>query len=262
MLVISRKANQTVVFPTLGIEIEIIRVASRSVKIGLSAPSEVRILRGELRHLVDEAPSSLANAESSTADQAKMKHDRLNQLNQANLALRLVQKQLATGDGSGAEKTLQIALSTFSLLEQQISSTRSPFAAADPQVASTSGQTGKKLALVVEDDPNERSLLAGYLRASGYQVDTVEDGRAALEYLSQRTPDAVVMDMEMPRLHGRETIAAIRANTKFDDLRLFVVSGSDQHETQVPVGERGIQRWFQKPLEPEDLVKELADSLN
>ena len=79
-----------------------------------------------------------------------------------------------------------------------------------------------------------------------------------MDYLSSHKPDAVVMDMEMPRLNGRDTIEEIRRDEQFDDMKVFVVSGMEQKAMNVASGDRGVQRWFQKPLRPEDLVKELS----
>lgn len=54
MLVLSRKANETVVFPELGISIEVIRVKGQGVRLGIKAPDSVRILRGELESIVNQ----------------------------------------------------------------------------------------------------------------------------------------------------------------------------------------------------------------
>lgn len=118
------------------------------------------------------------------------------------------------------------------------------------------------LHLLVEDNLNERELLAGYLRLSGYEVDTVEDGVAAVEFLNRQRPNVVVMDMLMPRMNGSQTVQQIRSNPEWDDIPLLVVSGSQQADMQVPIGDRGVSRWFQKPLQPDDLVEHLSAILN
>lgn len=304
MLVVSRKQNQSVVFPALGITVEILRVAGKAVRVGVRAPDDIRVLRGEL---VDPDSVTAANMDSAKTDSAKTDsarpdsspgssdlsgkamHDLRNQLNKVQLAMTLLEKQLAAGRIADAEASLAMALNTFQEMEQAAGGNSlvqhvaqsgvefkvGPFddaddASNDDQIESTSqfgnafqsGKTSKsgkpKRALLVEDDPNERMLLASYLRASGYEVDTAEDGQAALEYLSTQKPDAVVMDMEMPRLNGRETIQKIRSHEQFDDMKVFVVSGMEQKAMNVSSGDRGVQRWFQKPLRPEDLVNELA----
>lgn len=265
MLVVSRKENQSVVFPTLGITVEILRVAGKAVRVGVRAPDEIRVLRGEL---VDS--ESATAAPRSTADSvdvsAKAMHDLRNRLNKAQLAMTLLEKQLATGRMADAEASLALALKTFDEMERAAGSAAVAQAGAgfevtamkDKAVPADGQSKPKKRALLVEDDPNERMLLASYLRASGYEVDTAEDGQAALDYLSTRKPDAVVMDMEMPRLNGRDAIQEIRSDEQFDDMKVFVVSGMAQKTMNVPSGDRGVQRWFQKPLRPEDLVDELS----
>ena len=176
--------------------------------------------------------------------------------------MKLLQKQLAAGMVADAEQSLAIALETFQQMEQSVTVR----GAKDPNtIADSSGAVHgakRKRALLVEDDPNERVLLASYLRANGYEVDTAEDGQAALEYLVEHKPDAVVMDMEMPRLNGSDCVNKIRRDFQFDDMKLFVVSGMEQKAMNVPTGDRGIQRWFQKPICPEDLVRELETSWN
>ena len=54
MLVLSRKTDETVVFPELGISIEVIRVKGSVVRLGIKAHDSVRILRGELEAVVNE----------------------------------------------------------------------------------------------------------------------------------------------------------------------------------------------------------------
>ncbi len=68
--------------------------------------------------------------------------------------------------------------------------------------------------LLAEDTPFFRNLVAGYLRASGYRVITAADGRAALELLERQTVDAVVSDLEMPRMGGLELVAALRSDQR------------------------------------------------
>ena len=52
MLVLSRKTNETIELPELGISIEVIRVNGGSVRLGITAPKSIRILRGELLETV------------------------------------------------------------------------------------------------------------------------------------------------------------------------------------------------------------------
>ena len=253
MLVVSRKQNQSVVFPSLGIRVEILRTGGKAVRVGIEAPNAIPILRGEL------ADSAWTEIDSSKAT-SKEEHELRNRLNRANLAMQLLQKQLAAGRVNDAEESLTIALQAYDQMEKAVAS---PDAAPEDSCFDACvSDAVRKRALLVEDDPNERMLLASYLRASGYDVDTAEDGQAALDYLADHKPDAVVMDMEMPRLSGIECVKEIRNDYDVDEMKLFVVSGMNQKAANVPSGDQGVQRWFQKPLSPEDLVNELESSLN
>ena len=114
---------------------------------------------------------------------------------------------------------------------------------------------------MVEDDDNERELLAGYLRMSGFEVDTAADGLQAMVRLTEHAPDVVLLDMRMPRFDGRKTVSAIRSNPDFRGLKLFAVSGCDPDEMNVTLGPNGVDRWFSKPLDPKTLVDALRDEL-
>src|SRR5262249_29674807 len=68
-------------------------------------------------------------------------------------------------------------------------------------------------ALLVEDDRNERELLASYLRMAGIEVDVAGDGCAALEYLRRpEPPDVVLLDMGLPRCDGATAVKIIRGD--------------------------------------------------
>ena len=116
-------------------------------------------------------------------------------------------------------------------------------------------------ALVVEDNDNERELLAGCLRAGGYDVDTAADGLQAMIRLTERAPDVVLLDIRMPRFDGRKTISAIRKNPDYRGLKLFAVTGSRPEETDITVGPNGVDRWFVKPLNPNALLDALQADL-
>lgn len=248
MLVVSRKPNERITFPNLNISVEVLRVAGKAVRIGVDAPSDVRILRGEL---VDEQQIQEENEAARRA-----RHAHRNRLHTAKLSLHLLQKQLDAGRFEEAEQSLASALEAFAELDQVASSQLKLAAPATPPTAKKPAIARR--ALVVEDNANERELLAGYLRLCGYEVDTVGDGQSAMDFLaSHERPDVVLLDMQMPRMDGRETISAIRCDPSFRDLKLFAVSGMDQETMRVPTGDRGVNRWFSKPLNPTEFAHQL-----
>jgi CheY-like chemotaxis protein len=171
------------------------------------------------------------------------------------LALHLLQRQLDAGLAEEAESTLQTALRELDTLNETIgrtTATQSNAVEARPPFR----------ALLVEDDANESELLAGYLRMSGFDVDRAADGLQAMVYLSRhRSPDVVLLDMKMPRLSGPKTISSIRGNPAYRDVKIFAVSGTAQAECGVSIGPQGVDRWFSKPLNPQELVDEMNRDL-
>lgn len=241
MLVLSRRPNEKIVFPNLGITIEVLRVSGKAVSVGVDAPRNIRILREELpAHGADEPP-----AVDDTL--RELRHALRNCLHAANLALHLAQRQLQIGRTVDAESTLTKALEELSKLDQVVSRSRGE---SDAQV-----EGSPRRALLVEDDVNECELLAGYLRISGYEVSTVGNGQEAMQFLSKQTPpDVVLLDMHMPLLDGPGTVAAIRRRPELKSIKLFAVSGTPRSELSVGLGPSGVDRWFAKPLNPARLV--------
>jgi carbon storage regulator CsrA len=110
-------------------------------------------------------------------------------------------------------------------------------------------------ALVVDDDRNECELLAGFLRAQGIQVATAGDGADALGYLGcHEKPDVVLLDMIMPVCDGPSTLRAIRQSRELNDLRVVAVSGTSPATWGITTGPEGVDGWFPKPLDPQNLL--------
>ena len=65
---------------------------------------------------------------------------------------------------------------------------------------------------MVDDQAGIRRLIAEVLKEEGYRVFMAEDGEAALEFLADRSPDLILLDMRMPGLSGMETLKKLRAN--------------------------------------------------
>lgn len=81
--------------------------------------------------------------------------------------------------------------------------------------------------LVVEDDPGLRDLYRSALRSSGYAVVAVEDGIDALRRVERGRPDAVILDLGLPRLNGRDVQRELKSSPDTRDIPIVVVSGTD-----------------------------------
>ena len=247
MLVLSRGTTDKIIFPNLDITVEILRIAGNKVRVGIDAPKDVRVLRHEL---VDEQSGTGVSKKTS-----HLSHEFRNRLNTANVALHLLQRQLDAGLSEEAETTLQKALHELDTLNETIGGTADSQLSADQKLPPCR-------ALLVEDDANESELLAGYLQMSGFDVDRAMDGLQAMVYLSRhRSPDIVLLDMQMPRMNGPKTVSSIRSNPAYRDVKVFAVSGTPQAECGVSIGPEGVDRWFSKPINPQELVDEMNRDL-
>jgi carbon storage regulator CsrA len=247
MLVLSRRKGEKIVFPTIGVELELLKVQGNTARLGIEAPQHIKILRDELAAI--PATPGIDDSKSGPASSQHLSHEMRNRLNKATLALQLLRKQLERGQADHAESTLQNLLFEFASLEKEATGRPVSAPPVDPIIANT---------LIVEDDPNESALLAGFLRINGFEVAEARDGTDALEYLSMNElPDLVLLDMLMPRCNGRQTIDAIRQSADFRDLKVIAISGTSPAELGVAIGPKGVDRWFQKPINPETLVREI-----
>lgn len=251
MLVLSRGRNDKIVFPNLGITVEILNIGGSKVRVGVDAPPNVTVLRHELAENDGGAPT-----QEPQPSEGKLSHELRNRLHAAKLALHLSQKLVQVNRLEDADRTLQKALDEFAALEQRLIEAKHVAPAARP-----AGVLGR--ALLVEDNLNESELLASYLRLSGFQVDTARDGQDALSFLeNEKRPDVVLLDMRMPRCDGPATIHAIRANPELRDMKVYAISGSSPDQLGVQRGPHGVDQWFPKPLDPAVLVRELSRQIN
>jgi CheY-like chemotaxis protein len=84
-----------------------------------------------------------------------------------------------------------------------------------------------KTVLVVEDDSSLRELYRSALVSAGYSVVAVEDGIDALRRVEREAPQAVVLDMALPRLGGRDVQRELKSRPETSSIPIVVVSGTD-----------------------------------
>ncbi len=75
-------------------------------------------------------------------------------------------------------------------------------------------------------------------------------------------PDAVLLDMMMPRCDGPSFVRQVRSNPSYQGLKIFAVSSIEPSTIGLVTGDGGIDGWFPKPLDPGELVSVLTERLN
>lgn len=109
--------------------------------------------------------------------------------------------------------------------------------------------------LVVDDDRAVRESLRRSLSFNGYTVDLAEDGVDALDAIANERPDAVVLDVMMPRLDGLEVCRQLRSTG--DDLPILVLTARDSVSERVAGLDAGADDYLPKPFALEELLARL-----
>ena len=105
---------------------------------------------------------------------------------------------------------------------------------------------------VTDDDPGIRDLLAEYLGAQGYQVQTAADGEALDSLLRQKLPDLLVLDWMMPGEDGLSIARRLRATPGFPPIIMLSAKGEDIDRI---IGlEVGADDYLPKPFNPRELL--------
>ncbi len=245
MLVLSRKLNEKILFPGIQASVEVVAIRGNVVRLGIEAPHEVVVLREELRDRNAAVPAARPLSR-------ELVHALRNRLNAASLGLALLRKQHQLGLHDNLEATIDKIDQEMAAIRDQLDGP-----AKEPKPEAQPKPRKARKALVVEDDQNERELLAAYLRMAGLDVEVAGDGQDALDYLhTHERPDVVLMDMALPRCDGPTAIREIRNDPAIADLRIFAVSGRSP-EQFTDKGAMRVDRWFHKPLNAEDLLRDL-----
>ncbi len=109
--------------------------------------------------------------------------------------------------------------------------------------------------LVVEDDPAVRVSLERSLRFEGYEVVTAGDGESALAALAEHVPDAVLLDLGLPRLGGVEVCRRMRAAG--DTTPVLMLTARDATSDRVAGLDVGADDYLPKPFALEELLARL-----
>lgn len=250
MLVLSRRVNQKIVLPTIQTTIQIVSTKSGTVRVGIEAPRNVPVFRAEVLDQESRDPAPLPPTDPSLR---ALLHQLNNNLNSSNIGLALLYRQLELGKTQEMFGTIDKIKQEIAALEEHLTT----LAAATPPPL----PPPLRRALLVEDNPNECELLAGFLRLAGLDVATAGDGADALDHLgNDPETDIVLLDMLLPRCDGPTTVRAIRGNPAHKRLRIFGLTGANPQDFGLPEGPTGVDRWFHKPFNPQTLLQELRQA--
>ena len=127
-----------------------------------------------------------------------------------------------------------------------------------PSLVPPTGQFGAGRRIVLADDePMQLKLASFRLSRLGFEVEAVGDGRAALDAIRRKVPDAIVSDVMMPELDGFGLLRALRADERTRDLPIMMLSARAGEEARVEGLEAGADDYLVKPFAFSELLARL-----
>lgn len=112
--------------------------------------------------------------------------------------------------------------------------------------------------LAVDDSRTIRDMLTLALRQAGFDATTAEDGMQGLEVLDEmEMPDAIITDINMPRLDGFGFIEAVRGQPKHQATPILVLTTESAPELKARARAAGATGWIVKPFDPPKLIQAL-----
>ena len=109
----------------------------------------------------------------------------------------------------------------------------------------------EKSILVIEDEPSIAEVVSLYLRRAGYQVETIDDGKLALESLQKGIPDLVVMDLMLPNVDGYTLTRWLRDRS---EVPIIMLTSRRAEMDRINGLETGADDYVVKPFSPQELV--------
>lgn len=117
------------------------------------------------------------------------------------------------------------------------------------------------LVMVVDDSLTMRKVTGRILERHNFEVSVARDGVEALEQLEERVPDLMLLDIEMPRMDGYELATAMRADPRYKDVPIVMITSRSGDKHRQRAFEIGVQRYLGKPYQELDLMRNVYDLL-
>jgi CheY-like chemotaxis protein len=118
----------------------------------------------------------------------------------------------------------------------------------------------KKKVLIVEDEPNTR-LLLHFILGDIFQVSEAEDGIQAVEFTRTQKPDAILMDIMMPKMDGLTACRLIKNDPATQSIPIIICTGMGVELGSKLSQQMGALTYITKPFSPQDLLDKITQIL-
>lgn len=108
--------------------------------------------------------------------------------------------------------------------------------------------------LAIDDSPTIRALVAKALRGAGFEVVLASDGVSGIESLQEAQPDLIITDINMPRMDGFGVIETVRADDRYSDVPILVLTTESGADLKARARRAGATGWIVKPFKDVRLI--------
>ena len=133
----------------------------------------------------------------------------------------------------------------------------------DNGIPTDSLESGKRKALIVDDDEELVELIQDVLQADGrFEVRVANNGFDAGMMVKEYHPDIIVLDVMLPDINGKEVCQRVRGDATMDDVRIICISGMVEDDKVKDLMAVGADDFMRKPFEIEYLVDRVCQLLD
>jgi chemosensory pili system protein ChpA (sensor histidine kinase/response regulator) len=130
-----------------------------------------------------------------------------------------------------------------------------------PKATAATPAMGPPLVMIVDDSLTVRKITSRTLTRAGFDVVTAKDGIDALELLGERTPDVILLDIEMPRMDGFEFAKTIKNDPKNAHIPIIMITSRTAEKHRNRAKELGVDLYLGKPYQEDELLRNLREML-
>lgn len=115
--------------------------------------------------------------------------------------------------------------------------------------------------LIVDDSPTIRRMVRVTLTPLSMEVIEAASGLEAIEQLAVATVNLIVLDLNMPDMHGLDVLGFVRASQKFQHIPVIVLTTRSDDQSRAAALQAGATRYVTKPFKPQALLTEAREVL-
>jgi len=119
-----------------------------------------------------------------------------------------------------------------------------------------------KTILIVEDNDLNMKLLNDLLQAHGYETMQTMDGRDVHQMVTERRPDLIIMDIQLPEISGLEVTKTLKADDSLKDIPVIAVTAFAMKGDEEKIREGGCEGYIAKPISVPTFLETVAKFLN